>query len=374
MIFFRPSDSGLNSMLGQVMWFKRFCDGCGLDFDVAVDLDASPRNRAEGALHRLFFDEAPRENLRRTFDDRISLREFFNSAISGAGVRPARDILVDAGLKDGAGGGNVWTLHEFQLHCLRNGFLSDRFPYWAAPLDRWTRRGALAQAGGSESRDKAASSLCLIHSRIGDCCVLTRDRLPAALAAAFPKPVFAAQRFMSREDFQLYSFGLHPKMPPRHYAERGARLVDAEAYAAAAAALKQSQDKPVRLQFISDGYTKPAEAIAKASGKDAASVESALNAMLAPVTALSDSVLLGETAALLAPTLQAVMDCDFLISGPSLFAVTTKLAVQGEGALDRWRMLDQSDTLSRYLQLPALVNLPLPVYEARLLQLIATSG
>lgn len=60
MIFFEPGDSGINSMLGQMMWFRRFCDGHGIAHDFAVDLDRSPRNIVTQSVHDLLLGPQPR--------------------------------------------------------------------------------------------------------------------------------------------------------------------------------------------------------------------------------------------------------------------------------------------------------------------------
>lgn len=354
-------------MLGQLMWFKRFCDGAQIEFDFAVDLDDGSRNRHQQDLHTLFFSEQVRDNLSRSFDERINLRVFWERAVRGD-ISPSDAILVDSAIGDTPWANNAWHLHAFQLHCLRNGYLSDAFPYWAVPLDRWTQHGQLAQSENQRTI-RGSSNHCLIHVRIGDCAIIYKADLTGARFETFRQPVFTAKRFFSDEEFMLLRFGLHADFSPRFYAERGARLVKADTYAKAARALAARLDEPVDFTLATDGYTTVATALADKLCLPSDDVEEELNQLLKPLDAFCKDRLVGEKNELLKPTLEKLLESSWLLTGPSLFAFTVKYALMGEPVRDQWLCLDETDTLSRYLQLPAIVDMPLSVFEARLAKL-----
>lgn len=189
MIYFKPAYSGINSILGQAMWFKRFCDGHAVEFDLALDLDDAKRNRITESVHSLLFGEGIRANLRRNFTETIGIQTFFERVTRGT-LSGTGDILVEAGLANPPDPG-IWRFHAFQLHCLEQGLLSDTYPRWATGLQAWTREGRLAADTAAAAGD-ARPPVCLVHLRLGDCAVLTSEEASHAIGRHVPGQVIAA--------------------------------------------------------------------------------------------------------------------------------------------------------------------------------------
>ncbi len=351
-------------MLGQMMWFKRFCCGLNIEFDFAFDMDASDRNRHANNIHQLFFGEGVRENLRQPYDELICLRTFFERATSGSYSSRNSIILVDPLVDKTLNVVNAWGFHAFQHYCLEKGFLGDVFPYWASDLTSWTAEGALAHVDACPN-DRPT---CLIHMRHGDCVVLTQSELKDKIDASLPGPVYATNRFFSEDEFLLYQMGLHPKFPPRHYAERGGRLVKVSSVLEQA--VDAASDAPVEFTFVTDGYTQPSKVIGRVTEHAPEAVEQALNVSFLPILDIAKRHFVGETGDQLAPTIEAAAHSDQLITGSSLFPFLAKYAVHGEKARTGWRCIDEMDSLSRYLQLPSLVDIPQHIFGAQLERLM----
>ena len=360
-------------MLGQMMWFKRFCDGEGLAFDFAVDFDSTHRNRSSVSVHRLLFSEQLRANLELRFTKRFLLTEFFAAVRTGAFSNSDGPMLITAVDSSNSGENNVWRMNAFQLHCLRKGYLSERFPYWGCSLENWTKHGALWCETPS-LRDESPER-CLIHLRLGDCAVLYRDEQEPWLADLFEGEVCASNRFFSGKEFDLYRYGLHPDYPERHYAERGARAPVVSSFVEKISELENAhkkQAKPIEFAFATDGFTRAAETIHRpGAGVDRERIEKSLNGSLRPIVERCSVNDVGEAPGLLGPALRNVVAAKTLVTGPSLFGISVKTALQGECARDNWYCVNEVDSLSRHLQLPSLVDVPLAVYEARLVKELA---
>lgn len=94
MICFEPADSGINSILGQMMWFKRFATGYGLDFEFALDLDKSRRNNVTLGVHELFFGSDLKPKDPGEFDETIGLNTFFRQVVAGGFKLAGRKIRI----------------------------------------------------------------------------------------------------------------------------------------------------------------------------------------------------------------------------------------------------------------------------------------
>jgi len=167
MICFEPRDSGINSMLGQMMWFRRFCECHGIAHDFAVDLDRSPRNIVTQSVHDLLLGPQPRLNLRLDFDETLGLNAFVWAVRSGSFSPKGKRIRVLAGVPRDPSEPGLWLSHAFQLHCLDSGFLSDRYPYWAADLSDLCSAGELARSGVVSAPGPVPERL-FVHMRLGD--------------------------------------------------------------------------------------------------------------------------------------------------------------------------------------------------------------
>lgn len=263
----------------------------------------------------------------------------------------------------------LWRLHKFQLHCLTNGFLSNRYPYWADGLQRWTRAGQLAQSGKLALPD-AVPGRCLAHMRLGDCASLKSAQVSQLLETPVPGFAFAANRFFTETDYRLYQMGMFNGLPARHYAERGARQVDPETFATTLGQVKADHSDALKVIFATDGYSRFANTIAEKVAPDAETVEQALNRQLDPVCAVSDTVHIGEDGDSLYDVLHEIAAADLMVTTSSLFVPTVKVALSGIEALERWTVVDQADSLSEYLQLPSVVPYSYPLYSRRLRRLL----
>jgi hypothetical protein len=370
MIYFQPGDSGINSMLGQMMWFKRFVAGHNIDFDFAVDLDHSPRNYVTTSIHNLLFGPRLRQNTNIDFDESIGLNAFFEQVRTGKFRLNGRKLRILAGdIKNPAEPG-LWRSHAFQLHCLEKGFLADRYPYWVEDLSEFTREGELADSGRISAPGQQAR-LLFAHLRLGDSAVLSSAKVSELTGRETPGYMLASSKFMSQDEYELYRMGLHKTFPPPHYAERGARNLRPETMAQAMRAAQGAAGSELTTIFATDGYSRAAAWLSPRIGLSAAEIEPALNTLLHPVTSLADQNLIGETGDTLVEVLGLIAQADILLTTSSLFVPTVKCALSGRQALDHWTMLDESDTLSRYLQLPTVVDHPPAIFQACLEKLAA---
>ncbi len=363
MIYFQPGASGINSMLGQVMWFKRFAVGHGIDFDVAMDLDQSPRNSVTSSIHDLLFGARLRQNYYRDYDESMGLNAFFEQVRIGKFRLNGRKLRVVAGMDNNPCEPGLWRSHVFQFHCLEKGFLSDRYPFWMEDLSEFTCEGELA-VGRRISTPGQEPRLLLAHLRLGDTAELPSAKIAELTGKETPGYMLANARLMPQEEYELYRMGLHNTLPPRHYAERGARNLRPETMAHAMRAIQGAAGPELATVFATDGYSRASAWLAPRIGLPATEIEPALNTLLHPVTSLADQSLIGETGETLVKVLEKIAQADRLLTTSSLFVPTVKCAISGRQALDHWTMLDESDTLSRYLQLPALVNHSLAVFQA----------
>jgi len=275
MIFFQPGDSGINAMLGQIMWFKRFCRGYGLDFDIAFDLDQSRRNTVTESIHELIFSGNVKENINRSFDEVIGLSIFFQRVLDGEKFL-RRDILVLGGINRETGEPGLWRFHAFQLHCLDMGFLLDRFPYWYVDLRDYTEQGMLAKQGlvTMPSNDSLRhGTSCFAHMRLGDTVVITRNEIEILTGYTISGDVLAADRMMTEMEFELYRLGLNEKFSQRHYAERGARGVRVSVFAQAIESLRRDCGPEASVLFSTDGYSRIARRLAAILGADPRQLE-----------------------------------------------------------------------------------------------------
>jgi hypothetical protein len=346
-----------------MMWFKRFCDGHAITFDFIVDLDKSVRNRVSSSIQALLFGDrlSPPDIDAKT----VPLTQFFVDVVEKSEKHKDEDIVVYAGdYKDPLNPG-LWRFHEFQLHCLRNGFLSDTYPYWAVGLEEWTSQGAINLNDGQRRKD---SETCLVHMRIGDCATLLSQEVEKDLDFVIPNYALSGGRLFSRTEFSLYKMGLLRDVPQRHYAERGARIVEPSVMANSVLNSKAS-GKEHDIVFATDGFTRAAQALSHQMDESAEGIEERLSGLLHPLTDLADRSMVGEDGALLHEVLVEIAKSKWLISTSSLFPITVKCALEGEPAKRSWTIVDQMDDLSKYLQLPSLVDHPREVLEARLEQL-----
>jgi hypothetical protein len=367
MIYFQPGDSGINSMLGQMMWFKRFADGHGIDFDFAVDLDHSPRNHVTKSIHDLLLGPRLRRNTAIEFDESLYLNAFFAQVKAGTFRPNGRKLRILAGEIGNPAEPGLWRSHAFQLHCLEKGLLADRYPYWVEDLSEFTAEGELARSGRVVPPGRPAR-LQFAHLRLGDTIALPSAKISALTGRETPGHMLAGARLMSRDEYDLYRMGLHKSLPPRHYAERGARNLRPETMAQA---MQGRAAQGLTTIFATDGYSRAAVWLAPRIDLPAAKIEPALNRLLEPVTSLADLSLIGETGDTLADVLGHIAQAVRLLTTSSLFVPTVKAALSGRQALDHWTMLDESDTLSRYLQLPAIVDHPPAIFQACLEKLAA---
>lgn len=366
MIYFQPADTGINAILGQMMWFKRFCDGHSIAFDYIVDLDKSARNRVTNSIQALFFGDRLTGSI---VDARVMpLTSFFiEVALNDKDFR-GEDVIVYAGDYRNKENPGLWRFHEFQLHCLQNGFLSDTYPYWAIGLEDWTCHGSLKHR---EEETHSGKESCLVHMRIGDCATLLSQDVKNRLGFEIPSYALSGGRLFSEREYSLYKMGLLKDLPPRHYAERGGRIVAPETMAHSILDMKASVDE-CEIVLATDGYTRAAQCLSKQMIEEASDLEQRLNALLHPIVELVDRSLVGEKGALLHEVLFEIAQADTIISTSSLFPITVKCALEGESVKDRWTVVDQMDTLSRYLQEPAVVDHSMDVFLARLEQLAIT--
>ncbi|KAF5041336.1 hypothetical protein DSECCO2_524050 [anaerobic digester metagenome] len=365
MIFFQPADAGINSILGQMMWFKRFCRGHKLDFDYALDLDDSKRNIASKGLHTLFFDEQLKCNLHREVAETIGLNDFFYRVLKGV-FDTTRDVRVFAGTLGNVTEPGLWRLPEFQLHCLEQGFLSSRFPYWETSLEEWTCHGEIAKAGKGCALTGRTPRTCLVHLRIGDCAVLLSKDIERLLGVSVPGYAFALNRFMPQEEFELYQLGLHHEIFPRHYAERGARLVSMHAVCQAVRHVQEKYGQDIEITLISDGYSRVATQLAQMINMPQIDIEAGLNQNFDPILNECSKVLVGEYRNNLPDVVLQITQAEVLVTGPSLFAPTVKCALCGEASLQNWIVVDETDVISRYLQHPCLINHSQHIFKAML--------
>lgn len=367
MVCFEPADSGINSILGQMMWFKRFCTGHGIDFEFGLDLDHSRRNSVTSSIHELFFGRNLKRKAVEDFDETIGLNAFFRDVVSGRFRLAGKKVRVVSGENNNPGEPGLWRSHAFHLHCLERGFLADRFPYWAEDLSEFMRDGAIARSGRLAPAGRKSKAL-LTHLRLGDIVAIPTARIAEILGTPVPGAVLATGRIMSEADWDLYRMGMLGGLPPRHYAERAARLVSVEAMANMIAG-HQARTPELEVVFATDGYSRAAQWLAGKINLPAEAIEKAFNAMLDPITSLVSRSYIGETGDSLSEVLWSIAEADRLVTTASLFPLTVKCALIGRQALDGWTMIDESDTLSQYLHLPTAIDHSLVILEAQLRRL-----
>lgn len=374
MIYFHLGDSGINSMLGQMMWFKRFAVGHGIDhgidFDFAVGLDHSPRNYVTTSIHDLLFGPRLRQNAGDDFDESIGLNAFFEQVRTGKFRLNGRKLRVFAGEINNPAEPGLWRSHAFQLHYPEKGFLAERYPYWVEDLSEFTGEGELVRSGHISAPGQQAR-LLFAHLRLGDTVVLPSANIAELTGKETPGYMLASAKLMPQVEYELYRMGLHKTFPSRHYAERGGRNLRPETMAHAMRAIQSAAGPELTTIFTTDGYSRASAWLSPRISLPAAEIEPVLNTLLHPVTSLSDQNLIEETGYTLVKVLGHIAQADVLLTTSSLFVPTVKCALSGRPALDLWTMLDESDTLSRYLQLPAIVDHPTAIFQVCLEKLVA---
>ena len=362
MIYFAPTPSGLHSMLGQMMWFKRHATRQQFDYRIIIDeLVTSKRNIGFQVIFEKLVQFTDKCVLKADVPSNIrtlSLQQFhdlFTHQKTNKSEHFANciELFSDVKIEAKSWGQNYWHDHHIQLQMARNGAIDSIFPFYFCGLE-----DLLKVNDSLTSKDDNEKPLAVVHMRLGDCLAIHREDFSQQFHHLFEKEYLTTNGFMTQKEFNSYRKGYFAARP-RHSAERIGRFVKQERYIQALGLIPQV--KQYRIVLVTDGFDHILRQLTNLLPGQDGSIYSALKDELHQkyinkLLRHCDEHICGETADSAYSTALFALKADIIISGPSLFIPALRCAVLGVKSIRNWIMLDDQTDLDKYHQLPCLVK------------------
>ena len=181
MIYYSPTPSGLHSMLGQIMWFKRQAIRQKFDYRIVIDeLIASKRNIGFQFIFKNLIHFTDKCVLKADMPPNvrtISLQEFHDLFIPEKTKEPEHfrnymELFTDVKIEAKSWAQNYWHDQHIQLQMAKDGALDLMFPFYFCEL-----KDLLKANESLLSKSDDSKPLVVLHMRLGDCLVIHREDL-----------------------------------------------------------------------------------------------------------------------------------------------------------------------------------------------------